>query len=118
MIFSAKHDGSPAVRYQHVSVVTFYLREARAHVSRALELERGETQFAEALLRSDSVAQCLEHSKTRRERTSCRPPSSRIFLGATKGLSNTGGDRVRRTETCRGISQPGELGMSYLGGGR
>jgi hypothetical protein len=50
MIFSANHDGSPAVRYQHVSVVTFYLREARAHVSRALELERGETQFAEALL--------------------------------------------------------------------
>jgi hypothetical protein len=60
VVFSAKLDGSAAVRYQHVSLVTFYLREARAHVSRSLELERGETQFAEAILGVILSALCLE----------------------------------------------------------
>ena len=50
VIFSAKLDGPPAVRCQPVSLVVFYLREARAHVSRALELPRGEGHFAEAML--------------------------------------------------------------------
>ena len=49
IIFSAQLDGSPAVRYQPVSLVAFYLREARAHVSQALKLPRGEGHFAEAL---------------------------------------------------------------------
>lgn len=60
VIYSAKLDGSAAVRYQHVSLVTFYLREARARASRALELERGEAQLAEVILGVILSALCLE----------------------------------------------------------
>jgi hypothetical protein len=60
VIFSAQLDGSPAVRYQPVSLVVFYLRQARAHVSRALELPRGESHFAEAMLAVVLSALCLE----------------------------------------------------------
>ncbi len=60
VIFSAKLDGPPAVRCQPVSLVVFYLREARAHVSRALELPRGEGHFAEAMLAVVLSALCLE----------------------------------------------------------
>ena len=60
VIFSAQLDGSSAVRYQPVSLVVFYLREARAHVSRMLELPRGERHFAEAMLTVVLSALCLE----------------------------------------------------------
>jgi hypothetical protein len=60
VIFSAQLDGSPAVRYQPVSLVVFYLRQVRSHVTRAQESPRGEGHLAEAMLAVVLSALCLE----------------------------------------------------------
>lgn len=59
-VFSAKLDGSEAVRYAHISLVVFYLRQARMHALAAMKLQAGEDQFAEALLAVILSALCLE----------------------------------------------------------
>lgn len=60
IIFSAKLDGSEAVRYTHVSLVTFYLRQARAHAISARSISGEEEQFSESLLAVILAALCLE----------------------------------------------------------
>lgn len=59
-VFSAKLDGSLAVRYHHVSLVTFYLRQARSRALASAALPAGEDQFSEALLAIICAALCLE----------------------------------------------------------
>jgi hypothetical protein len=59
-VFSAKLDGSLAVRYEHVSLVAFYLRLARTRALAARALPFGEEQFSEALLAIICAALCLE----------------------------------------------------------
>lgn len=59
-IFSAKLDGSEAVRLEHISLVVFYLRQARSRAKSAASLPKGEEQFAEALLAVVLAALCLE----------------------------------------------------------
>jgi hypothetical protein len=59
-VFSAKLDGSHAVRYHHVSLVTFYLRQARSRALAAAALRPGEEQFSETLLAIICAALCLE----------------------------------------------------------
>jgi hypothetical protein len=60
IVFSAKLDGSEAVRFDHVSLVTFYLRQARTRAVAASALPIGEEQFGEALLAVILAALCLE----------------------------------------------------------
>lgn len=60
VVFSAKLDGSEAVRFSHVSLVIFYLRQARARAVAASSLPPGEEQFGEALLAIILAALCLE----------------------------------------------------------
>ncbi len=59
-IFSAKLDGSEAVRYHHISLVVFYLCQARERALSAASEPAGEAQFAEALLTVILAAMCLE----------------------------------------------------------
>lgn len=59
-VFSAKLDGSLAVRYHHVSLVTVYLRQARSRALASVALPPGEEQFSEALLAIICAALCLE----------------------------------------------------------
>jgi hypothetical protein len=59
-IFSAKLDGTESVRYEHVSLVVFYLRQSRARATAAASMPRSEEQFAEALLAIILAALCLE----------------------------------------------------------
>jgi hypothetical protein len=60
VIFSAKLDGSEAVRYTHVSLVAFYLRQARLHAVSAASMPRDEQQFAAAVHAVIMSALCLE----------------------------------------------------------
>jgi hypothetical protein len=59
-VFSAKLDGSLAVRYHHVSLVTFYLRQTRSRALAAAAIPPGEEQFSEALLAIICAALCLD----------------------------------------------------------
>lgn len=59
-VFSAKLDGSLAVRYHHVSLITFYLRQARSRALASASLPPGEEKFSEALLAIICAALCLE----------------------------------------------------------
>lgn len=59
-IFSAKLDGSEAVRYAHVSLVAFYLRQCREKAVAAAALSPCEEQFAQSLLTVILAALCLE----------------------------------------------------------
>jgi hypothetical protein len=59
-VFSAKLDGSQAVRYHHVSLVTFYLRQARTRALASAALPPGEECFSEALFAIICAALCLE----------------------------------------------------------
>jgi hypothetical protein len=59
-VFSAKLDGSEAVRYFHVSLVTFYLREAHAHTLAAAKTIDADRHFAESMLAVVLSALCLE----------------------------------------------------------
>jgi len=59
-VFSAKLDGSEAVRFTHISLVVFYLRQSRARAIAAASISSGEEQFAEALLAVILAALCLE----------------------------------------------------------
>ena len=59
-VFSAKLDGSQAVRYHHVSLVTFYLRQARSRALASASVPPSEEQFSEALLAIICSALCLE----------------------------------------------------------
>jgi hypothetical protein len=60
VVFSAKLDGSEAVRFSHVSLVAFYLRQSRSRAVAASSLPTGEEQFSEALLAVILAALCLE----------------------------------------------------------
>jgi hypothetical protein len=60
IVFSAKLDGSEAVRHVHISLVAFYLRQARRHAIASASVARGEEQFAESLLAVILSALCLE----------------------------------------------------------
>src|SRR5271170_5142888 len=61
IVFSARLDGSEAVRQFHISLVAFHLREARRHALASASMPKGEEQhFAEALLAVLLSALCLE----------------------------------------------------------
>src|ERR1700733_14275142 len=60
VVFSAKLDGSEAVRHVHVSLVAFYLRQARRHAITSTSLSRSDEQFSESLLAVILSALCLE----------------------------------------------------------
>jgi hypothetical protein len=61
IVFSAKLDGSEAVRHYHISLVAFYLREARRHALACASMPKGEeSHFSEGLLAILLSALCLE----------------------------------------------------------
>ena len=61
IVFSAKLDGSEAIRHLHISLVTFYLRQARRHAMASASIPKEDDQhFAESVIAVLFSALCLE----------------------------------------------------------
>ncbi|GEM_PF-5375940 len=59
-VFSAKLDGSEAIRYFHVSLVIYYLRQASDHAKNAAVVSEREAKFKDSLLAIMFASLCLE----------------------------------------------------------
>lgn len=59
-VFSAKLDGSEAVRYFHVSLVVYYLRQASIHAKCAAVATDSDEMFKDSLLTIIFASFCLE----------------------------------------------------------
>jgi hypothetical protein len=79
-VFSAKLDGSEAVRYSLVSLVAFYLRQARVRANSARLLPNGEEQLSESLVAVIFAALCLEAFSNEMGENTVPEPELRDFL--------------------------------------
>ena len=60
VVFTAKLDGSEAIRYFHVPLTVFYLEQASNHATGAANAPEGESKFKESLLAIVFASLCLE----------------------------------------------------------
>jgi hypothetical protein len=90
-VFSGKLDGSHSVRYHHVSLVTFYLRQARSRALAAMKFAAGEDQFCESLLSIICAALCLEAFVNEMGEEVLPQPELKDFLMCRKGFHKPDG---------------------------